>query len=133
MMAVDRATRCIVGVAVVWERSTDILQTLLDTSVWAAHYFSDAFDLYLSGIYAGTHQAVADKEPNRRAQRVDRTRKTTGSKGKIMPQLGIISVRGIGLAFISPCLMHTGIDGGQVEVESITQVVSYPHAGVMQG
>jgi IS1 family transposase len=61
MTAVDRATRCIVGVAVVWERTTDALQTLLDTSVWAAHYFSDAFNLYLSGIYAGTHQAMSDK------------------------------------------------------------------------
>jgi insertion element IS1 protein InsB len=61
MTAVDRATRCIVGMAVVWERTTDTLQTLLDTSVWAANYFSDAFNLYLSGIYAGRHQAVADK------------------------------------------------------------------------
>ncbi|NWG15502.1 MAG: hypothetical protein HXY41_02600 [Chloroflexi bacterium] len=43
MTAVDRATRCIVGVVVVWERTTQALQTLLDTSVWAANYFSDAF------------------------------------------------------------------------------------------
>ena len=61
MTAVDRATRCIVGVAVVCERTTDALQTLLDTSVWAAQYFSDAFNLYLSGIYAGVHQALPDK------------------------------------------------------------------------
>jgi IS1 family transposase len=45
----------------VWARTTAALQTLLDTSVWAAHYFSDAFHLYLSGVYAGRHQAVADK------------------------------------------------------------------------
>jgi len=61
MTAVDRATRCIVGFAVVWERSSEALQTLLDTSVWAAHYYSDAFTLYLSGVYAGTHQALPDK------------------------------------------------------------------------
>jgi IS1 family transposase len=61
MTAVDRATRCIVGVAVVWARTTAALQTLLDTRVWAASYFSDAFNLYLSGVYAGQHQAVADK------------------------------------------------------------------------
>jgi IS1 family transposase len=61
MTAVDRATRCIVGVAVVWERTTEALQTLLDTSVWAATYFSDAFNLYLSGVYAGVHQAVSGK------------------------------------------------------------------------
>jgi IS1 family transposase len=61
MTAVDRTTRCIVGVAVVWERTTEALQTLLDTSVWAAQDFSDAFNLYLSGVYAGTHQAMTDK------------------------------------------------------------------------
>lgn len=62
MTAVDRATRCIVGVAVVWERTAAALQTLLDTSVWAAEYFSDAFNLYLSGVYAGVHRALADKK-----------------------------------------------------------------------
>ena len=61
MTAVDRATRCIVGVAVVWARTTAALQTLLDTSVWAANDFSDALHLYLSGVSAGVHQAVADK------------------------------------------------------------------------
>ena len=61
MTAVDRATRCIVGVAVVWERSTEALQSILDSSVWAAHYYSDAFNLYLSGIYPGLHQAMNDK------------------------------------------------------------------------
>jgi len=61
MTAVDRATRCIVGVAVVWERTTEALQTLLDTSMWAAQYYSDAFNLYLSGVYAGRHRAMTDK------------------------------------------------------------------------
>jgi len=61
MTAVDRVTRCIIGVQVVWERSTDALQTLLDTSSWAAHYYSDAFTLYWSGIYPGTHHALPNK------------------------------------------------------------------------
>jgi hypothetical protein len=34
MTAVDCATRCIVEVAVVWERTTAALQTLLDARVW---------------------------------------------------------------------------------------------------
>ncbi|MBC8100869.1 MAG: IS1 transposase [Armatimonadetes bacterium] len=54
-------TRCIVGFAVVWERSTEALQTLLDHSVWATHYYSDAFTLYRSGVYAGTHHGLPDK------------------------------------------------------------------------
>ena len=61
MTAVDRTTRCIVGCAVVWERSTATLQTLLDSSVWAAQYFSDGFNLYLSAVYPGLHQALTDK------------------------------------------------------------------------
>ena len=61
MTALDRATRCIVGVAVVWERSIDALQTLLDDRVWAARYYTDAFNLYLSAVYPGIHQALNDK------------------------------------------------------------------------
>ena len=61
MTAVDRATRCIVGFAVVWERTSETLQTMLDQSLWAAQYYSDAFNLYLSVVYAGTHQALEDK------------------------------------------------------------------------
>jgi transposase-like protein len=44
MTAVDRAARCIVGVAVVWARTIEALQTLLDARVWA-----------------WGHQAVADE------------------------------------------------------------------------
>jgi hypothetical protein len=61
MTAGDRATRCIVGFAVVWERTREVLQTLLDHSIWAAYYYGDAFNLYLSGVYAGLHQALRDK------------------------------------------------------------------------
>jgi IS1 family transposase len=61
MTAVDRATRCIVGWAVVWERSEAALQTLLDSSPYAQRYYSDAFTLYHSAVYAGVHQAMPDK------------------------------------------------------------------------
>lgn len=61
MTAVDRDSRCIVGWAVVWERSEEALQEILDSSPYAQRYFSDAYKLYLSGIYAGQHQGVKDK------------------------------------------------------------------------
>jgi len=60
MTAVDCAARCIVGV-VVWERTAEGVQALLDGSVWVRQYFSNAFHLYLLGVYAGTHRAMADK------------------------------------------------------------------------
>lgn len=53
-----RAKRCIVDVAVVWERRADALQTRLDPRVWTAEYFRAAFNLTVSGVDAGTHQAV---------------------------------------------------------------------------
>ena len=61
MTAVDRATRCIVGWAVVWERNEQALQTLLDHAPCAQNYFSDGFTLYLSVVYAGSHQALTNK------------------------------------------------------------------------
>jgi len=61
MTAVDRETRCIVGWVLTHQRSATVLQTMLDQSPWANHYFSDAFLLYQSPVYAGTHRALADK------------------------------------------------------------------------
>jgi len=61
MTVVDRASRCIVSWAVVWERSEAALQALLDAAPYAAHYYSDAFTLYQAGIYAGQHHPMADK------------------------------------------------------------------------
>ena len=43
---VDRATRCYLGFQVVWERTREALQELVDQAPKARHYFSDAFDLY---------------------------------------------------------------------------------------
>ena len=48
---VDRATRCSVGWNVVTERTTDVLQALLDGSPPAKHYFSDQFSTYDTLVY----------------------------------------------------------------------------------
>ena len=61
MTIVDRATRCITGWAVVWERSEAVLQQLLDASPYATTYYSDGFLLYQAGIYAGVHHAMPNK------------------------------------------------------------------------
>jgi IS1 family transposase len=61
MTIVDRATRCIIGWAVVWERSEAVLQQLLDGSPYAFTYYTDGFLLYQAGIYAGVHYSLQDK------------------------------------------------------------------------
>jgi IS1 family transposase len=59
---VDRDTRCIVGWDVVWERTTDKLQAMLDRSPQAQQYYSDAFSTYQSLIYSpAQHQALPNK------------------------------------------------------------------------
>ena len=59
--AVERRTHCIVGWNVVYERSLDQMQALLDTSPQASQYFSDGFSVYKTLIYdPGQHQAVSD-------------------------------------------------------------------------
>lgn len=59
---VDRDTRCIVGWDVVWMRSPDALQAMLDRSPQARQYYSDAFATYGTLIYTpGAYQACTDK------------------------------------------------------------------------
>ncbi len=59
---VDRATRCIAGWDVVCDRTTALLQALLDRSPQAARYYSDDFSTYHALVYyPGTHQARRDK------------------------------------------------------------------------
>jgi IS1 family transposase len=59
---VDRATRCIVGWDVVWDRTTDIMQAMLDRSPQAAVYYSDDFSTYHALVYyPGTHCVRRDK------------------------------------------------------------------------
>lgn len=60
--AVDRATRCIVGWDVVWERTTAVMQAMMDRSPQAKQYFSDLFNTYGTLVYyPGRHEFVADK------------------------------------------------------------------------
>jgi IS1 family transposase len=43
---VDRATRCFLGYKLVWERTKEEIQTMVDGAPKAKWYFSDAFDAY---------------------------------------------------------------------------------------
>lgn len=61
MTLVDRATRCIVGWAVAYQRSEAIIQAILDGSPPAQHYFSDAFPLYEALVYPSQHESIAGK------------------------------------------------------------------------
>ena len=62
MTAVDRATRCIVGHAVVPQRSFEIFQAVVDQGPHAAHYFSDGLAAYADVYYYGaTYTAMLDK------------------------------------------------------------------------
>ena len=59
MTAVDRATRCILGWDVLWERTTEPLQELVERSPRAVQYYSDAFSPYHALVYYPGHHAVA--------------------------------------------------------------------------
>lgn len=62
MTMVDRDTRCIVSWRVVWERSVDMAQQMVDSSPSAALYFSDAFPVWQAVLYLkGEHFTVIDK------------------------------------------------------------------------
>lgn len=60
--AVDRATRCFVGWDVVWERTTTVMQDMLDRSRPAEQYYSDLFNTYGTLVYLpGHHEFMEDK------------------------------------------------------------------------
>ena len=62
MTNVDRATRCIVGWDVVWERTEEALQAMLDDSPQAKVYYSDQFSTYDTLIYfPGKHRSFPNK------------------------------------------------------------------------
>jgi IS1 family transposase len=61
MTRVDRATRCILGWRVVPERTSEVLQSILDQLPYAEHYYSDGFTLYESGIYGAPYTPCYDK------------------------------------------------------------------------
>jgi len=43
---VDRLTRCFLGFRVVWQRTQEVIQELVDEAPKAKRYYSDAFDAY---------------------------------------------------------------------------------------
>ena len=62
MTIVHRTTRCIIGWAVVKERTTEVIQALLDRTPQAQQYYSDDFSTYHALVYyPGRHRALTDK------------------------------------------------------------------------
>ena len=59
MTQVDRATRCILSWAVVWERTTEALQDVVAGAAPAAQYYSDALATYETLVYYPGRHAVA--------------------------------------------------------------------------
>jgi insertion element IS1 protein InsB len=60
---VDRENRCILGWDVVWERTTDNVQAMLDRSPQAERYYSDEFNTYGTLVYyPGRHQYAGKEE-----------------------------------------------------------------------
>ena len=58
----DRATRCVTGWAVVWERSWEALQEVVEAAVPAPQYSSDAFAPYQTLVYyPGRHEVAPGK------------------------------------------------------------------------
>ena len=60
MTAVDRATRCIVGWDVVWERTPEALQAVVDQGSRAEYYYSDQWPLYQLLVYYPGKHTVSD-------------------------------------------------------------------------
>ena len=57
----DRATRCILGFGVVWNRDWEALQQVVDDAPPAHRYFSDGFPTYVQLLYPGTHAVAPGK------------------------------------------------------------------------
>ena len=50
---VDRFTRCYLGFKVVWQRTQEVIQEMVDKAPKAKRYYSDAFDAYERLWYHG--------------------------------------------------------------------------------
>lgn len=59
MTEVDRATRCITSWAVVWERTWDAMQEVIEGADPATQYYSDGFATYETLVYYPGRHAVA--------------------------------------------------------------------------
>lgn len=68
----DRRTSCIVGWALVAERTPECLQALVDRAPQARFYFSDLFAGYRQVLYApGIHTPMPDKSETFRVEGVN--------------------------------------------------------------
>jgi len=56
---VDRATRCITSWSVVWERTWDAMQEVIEGADPATQYYSDGFATYETLVYYPGRHAVA--------------------------------------------------------------------------
>ena len=69
MTMVDRATSCIVGWCVGYERTEAVMQALVDAAPQAVLYYSDDFSTYSALIYKpGQHIAMLDKSQTYRVE-----------------------------------------------------------------
>ncbi len=59
MTEVDRATRCITSWSVVWERTWDAMQGVIEGADPATQYYSDGFTTYATLVYYPGRHAVA--------------------------------------------------------------------------
>ncbi len=59
MTEVDRATRCITSWSVVWERTWDAMQEVIEGADPATQYYSDGFATYETLVYYPGRHAVA--------------------------------------------------------------------------
>jgi IS1 family transposase len=57
---VDRETRCILGWNLLWDRTREAIQAMVDQAPKAHWYFSDAFDIYYLLRYHFGRYAVSD-------------------------------------------------------------------------
>jgi insertion element IS1 protein InsB len=57
---VDRQTRCVLGWKVVGERTSEVIQQLVDQTPKAKQYFSDGWDAYASLWYHLGHYQVSE-------------------------------------------------------------------------
>ena len=60
MTLVDRETRCFLGFKIVWARTKEAFQQLVDFAPKANQYFSDAYDSYSQLWYYGGHYEVSE-------------------------------------------------------------------------
>jgi IS1 family transposase len=59
---VDRETRCVLGWKIVWERTIDSLQEVVDEAPKAKYYYSDGFDRYaLLWYHQGRYEVSVGK------------------------------------------------------------------------